>query len=371
MGQDQLKIAFVIPGIAGGGVRSVLRIATGLASRGHQVRVLYRHPRRKPRDLARTYYLKLRYGGGEHWRRRLPDVVHPYRTLTPELVGSNDVVIGVGVSCVLEIADLPERCGIKVHNSRGAEPWIVEKMSAAWRLSMPRIVVGSHLVELMRQRGSDDPISVAHNGVDRAEYFPALPPEARDGVGTVYHGGVAKDPKLILNVLNALHERCPSTPLYVFGTFPRPKALPHKATYVRFPKLPVARDLYSRSLVWFLASRNEGLPNPLLEAMACGCAVVSTDCGGASDIITHGENGLIVPVGDAEAMTSAILELLRDEPLRRRFTLACTEVLERFTWPAAVASFETALLSIGSAGRSHPGETPPARSSPSPAMRTR
>jgi glycosyltransferase involved in cell wall biosynthesis len=83
-----------------------------------------------------------------------------------------------------------------------------------------------------------------------------------------------------------------------------------------------------------------------MEAMACGCAVVSTDCGGASDIISHEKNGLIVPVNNQSVMVAAILRLLDDADLRRRFAAAGKSALTELTWPKAVESIEMALLNI-------------------------
>lgn len=341
-----MKIAMVLPGGAGGGVRSVTRVAAGLIERGHDVLLLYLDPPRSLRERLRGFYLGLRYGQNGSWLRSFPGRSRPYEQLTAKVVGRNDVVIGVGVDCALAIADLPGECGLKVHNSRGMEPWIGERMERAWALPMPRIVTGAHLVQQMRRRGSQDPIYVAHNGVDRDHYYPALPETRRDGVGTVYHGGSVKNPELILEVLNRIDRQRPAVPLYVFGVFPRPKQLPDSARYARFPQLPVAREFYSRSQVWFLASRNEGLGNPVLEAMACGGGVVSTDCGGPGDIITSGVNGFLTPVGEADQMTASILQLLDDQALRRRFVQASAPILERFSWPKAIDSFETALQDI-------------------------
>lgn len=344
-----MKIAFVIPGGGGGGVRSIVRIARGLAGRGHVVRILYRRPAPTPRDRLRGLYLRVLHGRRSNWLAGFPGVAVPYGVLTPEIAGRNDVVVGVGVSCVLEIADLPDQCGLKVHNSRGVEPWIPDQMAAAWRLSMPRIVVGSHLVDLMRQAGSQDAIFVARNGVDPQSYYPARGDVERHGVGAVYHGGGVKDPELLQATFQRLNELRPELPLICFGGFPRPRRL-RNVQYVRLPSLPSARDCYSRCRVWFLTSRNEGLPNPLLEAMACGCAVVSTDCGGAGDIIEHGKTGLLTPVGDSDALVSAIVRLLDDDDLRRRMVADSARTVQRFNWPDAVQTFESALHSILHAG---------------------
>jgi glycosyltransferase involved in cell wall biosynthesis len=341
-----MKIAFVIPGGTGGGVRSVTRIASGLIDRGHDVLVLYRRAPRNIREKARDFYLGLRYGRDGNWLRTFRGRAEGYDRLTAALLGRNDVVIGVGVESILEVAALPDECGIKIYNNRGLETWHRPRMLKAWNLGLPAIVNGSHLADEMSAHGYTAPILLAHNGVSRDEYYAVLPESQRDGVGTVYHGGAIKDPGLILEVLRGLRQQRPRLPLYVFGGFPRPRGLPSGTVYVRFPSLDIVRTLYSRSKVWFLASRNEGLPNPILEGMACGCGVVSTDCGGPGDIITSGTNGLLTPVGEAAPMIARILQLLDDEPLRQRFVQAAGPVLDRFTWPNAVEAFESALITI-------------------------
>lgn len=343
-----MKVAFVIPGGGGGGVRSVLRVAGGLIDRGHRLAIYYREDRSDFWDNFRRLYHAIRYKRKRGWLGAFAGSTVPYRALTAEVVGDHDAIIGVGVASVLEIANLPDRCGIKVNNSRGIEPWCLEKMYKAWSLPMPRIVVGSHLVKLMREAGSNDPIFVAPNGIDSSDYFPSRPESQRDGLGVVYHGAEVKDPRLIVAVLQRIAMRRPQIPFYVFSAFPRPGGLPATTTFVRFPSLAAARDLYSRSQVWFMASRNEGFGNPLLEAASCGCALVSTDCGGASDIIADSRTGLIVPVGDIDGMVSAIESLLDDERLRQDFGAQALQTARRFTWERAIDAFEQALISIGS-----------------------
>lgn len=79
----------------------------------------------------------------------------------------------------------------------------------------------------------------------------------------------------------------------------------------------------ARSAVFVLSSEREGLPGALIQAMACGCPVVATDCpSGPAEILEGGRYGELVPVGDADAMAAAILRTLaaprRDAALRSR-----------------------------------------------------
>ncbi|MBI2797603.1 MAG: glycosyltransferase [Gemmatimonadetes bacterium] len=79
---------------------------------------------------------------------------------------------------------------------------------------------------------------------------------------------------------------------------------------------PDGRRLHALFDVGVLCSRSEGFPNTVIEAMAAGRPVVGTNVGGIPDAIVPGETGLLVPVGDAPALASAIGALLAAPGLR-------------------------------------------------------
>ena len=74
-----------------------------------------------------------------------------------------------------------------------------------------------------------------------------------------------------------------------------------------------------------LPSYREGLPKVLLEAAACGKPLIATDVPGCRDIVTHGINGLLVPVRDSTALAAAIDSLLRDSSRRAAMGVAGRE----------------------------------------------
>jgi glycosyltransferase involved in cell wall biosynthesis len=70
--------------------------------------------------------------------------------------------------------------------------------------------------------------------------------------------------------------------------------------------------------IFVLPSLSEGLPMAILEAFAWGIAVVATPVGSIPEVIEHKRNGLIVPVGDVQALARALRRLIQDADLRRR-----------------------------------------------------
>jgi glycosyltransferase involved in cell wall biosynthesis len=97
----------------------------------------------------------------------------------------------------------------------------------------------------------------------------------------------------------------------------------------------------ARASVFVLSSAWEGLPGVLIQALACGCPVVSTDCpSGPPEILANGRFGPLVPAGDDAAMASAIAASLDDPPdpaaLRRR--------AEAFSMERAVDAYLNILL---------------------------
>lgn len=81
----------------------------------------------------------------------------------------------------------------------------------------------------------------------------------------------------------------------------------------------VMEEIYDEGM-FVLCSDFEGMPNALMEAMALGLPCISTDCpcGGPRDLIKDGENGKLVPVGNAELLTDAIKDLIKNSDYAKK-----------------------------------------------------
>ena len=99
-------------------------------------------------------------------------------------------------------------------------------------------------------------------------------------------------------------------------------------------------QLLQCSDIFLLSSLSEGISNAVLEAMACGLPIVTTDCGGMKEAVTDGVEGFVVPVRDPLRMAHAIQTLVGNKALRSKMGNAARQrVLQQFTLQEQIQKF--------------------------------
>lgn len=119
-----------------------------------------------------------------------------------------------------------------------------------------------------------------------------------------------------------------------------------KSTGLRFAGgLPAAgvRDLLQQADVFALPTLADSMPRAVLEAMAVGLPVITTDRSGYQDLIEDGVNGFLVPAGDAGAIAQRLRLLAQDCDLRMRVGMAARATAELNTWERYEGRFRSAL----------------------------
>ena len=178
------------------------------------------------------------------------------------------------------------------------------------------------------------------NGVDIARFYPVSEDVADSERGQTvvctarlcYQKGI----DVLLQAWHLVHEELPAAHLIIAGPGPLEGAL---ADMVRelglggsvefVGSLSNVLPVLQRASIAALSSRWEGMPNAVLEAMACGLPCVATRVSGSEDIITHGVNGLLVEPEDYQSLAQALLVLLRDPVLTSAYGKAARATIEQ------------------------------------------
>jgi glycosyltransferase involved in cell wall biosynthesis len=118
----------------------------------------------------------------------------------------------------------------------------------------------------------------------------------------------------------------------------------HDVTFRARKPYPEFVEAMSNCAVFVLPSSVEAFPVTLVEAMACGKAVIASDIPGPRDIVRNGHNGLLFEVGDVNALKNLIETVLGDETIRREIgTRARKTVEDGFTFERIGSMYENIL----------------------------
>ena len=158
-----------------------------------------------------------------------------------------------------------------------------------------------------------------------------------------------KNPLLALDAFIKIADDYPETNLLFFGDEELKEEILLKAKEKNLSKRVLimgktdrVEDVLENAAIYVLSSDYEGMPNALMEAMAVGVPVISTDCpcGGPRALIRNKEQGLLVPCRDIAGMEAAMRTLLDNKELCRKMSKAEQERAKNFTPELVLANWE-------------------------------
>ncbi len=238
-----------------------------------------------------------------------------------------------------------------------------------WRDADALVAVSNGLRSHAEQLASDLPIQVISNAIDLSQFTPPRQRDAEGPVRLLYVGRftVAKNPETLIEAIDVLAQRdVGDFELELVGegaqrpTLERMVAERGLARRVRFfdwvPRGEIT-DHYRRADIFATATTWEGMPNTVLEAMACGLPIVGTQAPGLQELVQESVNGYLVPLKDPVALADALALLIDNGYERRRMGRQSRLLAERqFAWEQIAAQYVDVYRAVlQQAGRNLPG----------------
>lgn len=215
----------------------------------------------------------------------------------------------------------------------------------SYKLPLHRIANSSWLADHVRQRHGGE-VDLCLNAFDHQQFFPdGHPPDTP--LTVVSYSGRGAEWKGFADAAQAiriLRERLGEVRWRVFGADaeipPENPIAPYEPMGV--VDAPAIRRMYSEAHVALCPAWYESFPMYPMEAMSCGCAVVTTALG-AEDYARHEHNALVVSARDPQAMADSVMRLAGDVALRTRLVDQAHRDIQAFTWERSLDRIEELL----------------------------
>ena len=218
------------------------------------------------------------------------------------------------------------------------------------------ITVSTFLKEKVEEYGGHRCI-VAYNGIDLQKFHVTQPQNERTPktVLMMYNRQFEKGAQDGITALSLVRAENPDIEVTFFGVEPAPQSIPSWIRYVCNPSPDELVELYNQHSIFINASHTEGFGLTIAEAMACGCAVATTDSGGCRDFAIHNQTALLSPVQDPEQLAENIMILLKSRTYREKLAKVAWKKIQNFSIENARRYFADCILR-GDYGREQSGE---------------
>lgn len=280
------------------------------------------------------------------------DVILAYQTMIDGFIAVL-AKLAFGIPVVVSVRCDTEYQLDRFRQSRLFSPFVFRH---ADRLGVQSAALGEALVRALRNAGRWPTEAEL-----RAKLFvlpnAIAPSTPRQGVGdgVLFVGRLTRAKGV--DVLIEAMAHCPDQRLTIVGDGPERRALEEAArrlSNVAFTgslaHAEVAEHL-ARARLLVLPSRQEGVPNVLMEAMSLGVPVIATRVGGVPDLVAHGITGWLVEPDDAPALVCAIRTITADGGLRERLAANGLKAVRRYDWGTTLDACERTLLEVAAEKR--------------------
>lgn len=315
------------PMIAGGGPKVIHEYANELVEDGHKITFYYCYYENKKLTripMPSTIRFLIQKFRVEHEKLKWIDLdkrieKRLIKKINDESIKNSDIIIATTIETSKPIGLLDTSKGRKFYFIQDFENWNCsdEEVYASYNLRMTNIVVAKWLKEIV-DKHSSTPSYLVSNCIDTNIFHDKGDKRRRHSIVFHYRSADYKGPWYAIETVRKLKEKYCDLMVDVISTEDKPEELPNFCTFHHALSPLEISEINNKTEVFMCASVEEGFGLPGLEAMACGCAVISSSYKGVLEYAVDGENALLSPVRDVDAMVANIVKLFEDDELRER-----------------------------------------------------
>jgi glycosyltransferase involved in cell wall biosynthesis len=367
-----LVINYEFPPLGGGAGNASYHIARGIARLGHEVAVLtsgFRGlPKREMLDGFEVYRIPVMRRHQDHCSPlemvtfilsgcfhapRIAQELQPDVALAFMTIPSGPVALWLKKTkrlpylVLLRGGDVPGFLPEQLATYHKLTRPLIHKI---WRESLKPVANSEGLKNLAQHSAPRVEMSVIPNGIDAEKYRPSLNSAEPHRVRLLFVGrlSVQKDLATLVTALSLVAQRTPDVELRIVGDGPERERLQQKVNELRLTSRVTfcgwvgknqIVECYQHADVFVLPSLYEGMPNVVLEAMACGLPIVATNIAGSNELVEDGVNGFLVPVRDSAALAEGLHALAQDASLRRGMGLASRQAALSRDWTSVACQY--------------------------------
>ena len=230
----------------------------------------------------------------------------------------------------------------------------LDPRSLPFRLALKNVYEKANLVVFQTRRARDYfPENIRRNGViipNPIQVKALAAPARTHRIVTAGRLMPQKNQKMLIDAFACLHQARPEYTLDIYGEGPLTDTLQRQIDSLGLTEAVTLRgnvsDIHQQmadAQMFVLPSDFEGLSNALLEAMMMGLPCISTDCAGSDEAIQSGENGLLIPVGDTQALAEAMERLAADGAFAEKLGAAARESAQQYTLDRVIDRWRKAI----------------------------
>ncbi len=342
-----MKITFVLPTVTRkiiGGYKIVYEYSNRLVENGHDVSIVYNIGKGNIFKYLERYLKSLTEPKWFELNGKVKKIVA--RGIDNKTVPNGDIIIATAYKTSLLINNLNTIKGKKLYLIQGFENWGRSDMEVleSYKLGLTNIVISKWLKEKVEEVSNCEYIP---NGIDFDKFNLVVPVEERNNqsIAMMYHTDETKNSELGIRILKRLKKEYPNLVVNLFGVPSRPSHIPESFNYINKANHKELKELYNSSSIFLCTSKVEGFGLTGAESMACGCALVSTDCKGILEYAIHEKNSLISSIEDEEGLYKNLVYLLENENKRIELAKNALIDIKELSWENSIFKFEKLLLS--------------------------